>query len=55
MLLGDFSDDLLALENVLGVDVPGSLNKIRYITEKVLHHLCTTKSISGAMANRPLS
>jgi hypothetical protein len=45
MLLGDFSDDLLALENILGVDVPGSLNKIRYITEKVLHRLCTAKSI----------
>ena len=45
MLLGNFSEDLLALENVLGVDIPSSLNKIRYITEKVLHRLCTAKKI----------
>jgi hypothetical protein len=54
MLLEDFSEDLLALENVLGTDVPGSLNKIRYISEKALHRLCTAKSISWGGAEPTL-
>jgi hypothetical protein len=46
MILVDFSEDLLALETLLGVDVPSSLNKIRYITEKVLNLVCTAKDVS---------
>jgi hypothetical protein len=34
------SDELRALELLLSLDVPSSLNKIRFITEKVLHELC---------------
>jgi hypothetical protein len=45
-LLEDFSDDLLALETLLAVDVPSSLNKIRYITEKVLRRLCTDRDVA---------
>jgi hypothetical protein len=45
-LLEDFSDDLLALQTLLPVDVPSSLNKIRYITEKVLHRLCSAGDVA---------
>ncbi len=44
--LDDLSEDLSALEALWGVDVPSSLNKIRFITEKVLPSICTAKKVS---------
>src|SRR5207244_3907216 len=37
--VAEVSEDLGALMQVLDVDVPSSLNKIRYITEKILYCL----------------
>ena len=39
-------EDLCALESLLRLDTPSSLNKIRFITEKVLHNICTNKNVS---------
>jgi hypothetical protein len=38
-VLVDVSDEIQSLEHLLQVDVPSSLNKIRFITEKLLHKL----------------
>jgi hypothetical protein len=40
------SDDLQALQRVLGTDVPSSLNKIRYVAEKILFRLCRQTQVS---------
>jgi hypothetical protein len=53
-LLEDFSDDLLALETLLAVDVPSSLNKIRYITEKVLCRLCADRDVTWGVGDATL-
>lgn len=50
----DLAEDLNALEALLGVDVPSSLNKIRFITEKVLQGLCRSKGISWGQAEPTL-
>src|SRR5262245_17028682 len=39
-LLPALAADLAALHELLPLDVPSSLNKIRFIAEKVLHQLC---------------
>jgi hypothetical protein len=44
--LPDLAPDLSALEAVWGVDLPLVLNKVRYITEKVLHRLATGAGVS---------
>jgi WD40 repeat protein/transcriptional regulator with XRE-family HTH domain len=44
--LPDFAGDLEALETLLAVDVQSPLNKIRYITEKVLSGLCADRGVS---------
>jgi hypothetical protein len=46
----DVSEDLRALEQVSGVDVPSSLNKVRYIAEKVLHRLCARGKVGWGEA-----
>lgn len=38
--LPEFANDLSALAQLSKVDVNGALNKVRYITEKLLHGLC---------------
>ena len=48
------AEDLDALEALLEVDVPSSLNKIRFITEKVLQGLCKTNSVSWGQAEPTL-
>jgi DNA-binding NtrC family response regulator len=40
------STDLAALETLLPIDVPSSLNKIRFLTEKLLHQLCSEHHVS---------
>jgi hypothetical protein len=50
----DLSDDLDALEALLAVDIPSSLNKIRFITEKVLQRLCKNHSVSWGQAEPTL-
>jgi hypothetical protein len=55
--LPEFDADLRALENLLStpnVDVGSTLNKIRYVTEKVLYTLCTRDSISWGKAEPTL-
>jgi hypothetical protein len=44
--LRDLRKDLETLESLVDVDVPSSLNKIRFVTEKVLYKLCITKGTS---------
>jgi hypothetical protein len=44
--LQDLRKDLETLESLVSVDVPSSLNKIRFVTEKVLHKLCRSKGTS---------
>ena len=36
------AEDLHVLQSLFSVDIPSALNKIRYVTEKILHILCTT-------------
>jgi hypothetical protein len=50
----DVSEDLRALEQVLEVDVPSSLNKVRYIAEKVLNRLCARGKVSWGEAEPTL-
>lgn len=52
--LADFAADFEALEALLEVDVPSSLNKIRFITEKVLQSLCKTNGVSYGQAEPTL-
>jgi hypothetical protein len=49
----DLAEDLLALEQ-LQVDVPSALNKIRYITEKVLHTVCVRGNVGWGQAEPTL-
>jgi transcriptional regulator with XRE-family HTH domain len=44
--LPDFAADLEALETLLAVDAQSPLNKLRYITEKVLRGLCADRGVS---------
>src|SRR5262245_52683224 len=53
-ILMDFSEDLDSLASLLSVDVPSSLNKIRFISEKALHMLCSAKSVSWGDAEPTL-
>jgi hypothetical protein len=46
MIVADFSQDLDALEKLLEIDVGCSLNKIRCVTERVLHSLCKHNGVS---------
>jgi hypothetical protein len=52
--LSGFVDDLQSLEKLLRVDVPSPLNKIRYITEKVLLTLCRGRGVSWGQAEPTL-
>jgi hypothetical protein len=52
--LADLSEDLASLEKLLGVDVPSSLNKIRFITEKVLHTMCIRRGVTWGEAEPTL-
>jgi hypothetical protein len=52
--VSDLSDDLDALEALLDVDIPSSLNKIRFITEKVLQRLCKKHAVSWGQAEPTL-
>jgi hypothetical protein len=50
----DIADDLRALEQVLDGDVPSSLNKVRYITEKILYGLCARARVGWGEAEPTL-
>jgi hypothetical protein len=50
----DLAEDLDALIALQGVDVPSSLNKIRFITEKVLQGLCKSNGVSWGPAEPTL-
>jgi hypothetical protein len=50
----DLADDLATLETLLELDVPSSLNKIRFIAEKVLQMLCKNKGVSWGQAEPTL-
>jgi hypothetical protein len=50
----DLAEDIDALEALLAVDVPSSLNKIRFITEKVLQGLCKQRGVSWGQAEPTL-
>lgn len=52
--LVDLSTDLQALEGLLELDIPSSLNKIRFITEKSLHKLCKSREVSWGQAEPTL-
>lgn len=52
--LQDLRKDLDALESLVEIDIPGSLNKIRFVTEKVLHKLCTAQNLSWGHAEPTL-
>jgi CHASE2 domain-containing sensor protein len=52
--LTSFRDDLQALEQLAPLDAPGALNKVRYITEKVLHQLCLARNVSWGQAEPTL-
>src|ERR1051326_4795091 len=52
--LANLSADLESLEYLLEVDISSALNKVRFITEKVLYNLCTKKSISWGQAEPTL-
>jgi hypothetical protein len=45
-VLPELSGDLAVLEQLLALDVPSSLNKMRYVTEKVLQQLCARHHVS---------
>jgi hypothetical protein len=51
----DLAGDLRALEALVGIDdVPSSLNKIRFITEKVLQSLCKKYDVAWGQAEPTL-
>jgi hypothetical protein len=52
--LGDFQIELRTLDTLLEIDTPSSLNKIRFIAEKVLHRLCTRNEVSWGNAEPTL-
>lgn len=52
--VSDLSDDLDALEVLLKVDIPSSLNKIRFITEKILQRICKNHAVSWGQAEPTL-
>jgi len=53
-VLVDVADEIQSLEHLLRVDVPSSLNKIRFITEKVLHRLCVQHETTWGQAEPTL-
>jgi hypothetical protein len=50
----ELAEDLRTLKTLIGVDVPSALNKIRFITEKVLRGLCEQSGISWGDAEPTL-
>ena len=52
--LHEFSGDLAALDRLPQTDVPSALNKIRFITERVLHKLCRVREVSWGDAEPTL-
>lgn len=52
--LPEFADDLRSLGQLLPVDESSSLNKMRYITEKVLHTLCARHGVAWGQAEPTL-
>jgi hypothetical protein len=53
-VVAEVSDDVGALLQVLDVDVPSTLNKIRYITEKILYRLCVREDVTWGQAEPTL-
>lgn len=47
-------EEIESLEQLLQVDIPSSLNKIRFIAEKVLHTLCVRHAITWGQAEATL-
>jgi hypothetical protein len=52
--VADLADDLDSLEKLLDLDVPSSLNKIRFITEKTLQALCRKHGVAWGQAEPTL-
>jgi hypothetical protein len=52
--LSSVAGDLQSLETLMPVDIPSSLNKMRFITEKVLHELCVRKNVGWGQAEPTL-
>ena len=52
--LPDFAGDLRSLGQLTAVDAGSALNKMRYITEKVLHTLCMRHDVSWGPAEPTL-
>jgi CheY-like chemotaxis protein len=52
--LPEFGDDLRALGGLLDADLQSALNKVRFITEKVLYKLCTAHGVSWGSAEPTL-
>jgi serine/threonine protein kinase len=52
--LVDLADDLRVLEQLIVMDVPSSLNRMRYITEKVLFQLCQKHGVAWGQAEPTL-
>jgi hypothetical protein len=50
----DLREDLDALQKLSELDIPSALNKIRFITEKVLHTLCTLNKVDWGQAEPTL-
>ena len=54
-LLPELADDLRLLQRQrLDGDVPGTLNKIRYIAEKLFHGVCLRETVSWGQAEPTL-
>ncbi|MFC1853725.1 adenylate/guanylate cyclase domain-containing protein, partial [candidate division CSSED10-310 bacterium] len=52
--LSDLAQELSVLMQLIETDVPSSLNKMRFITEKVLHSLCKINDVSWGKAEPTL-
>jgi hypothetical protein len=52
--VAELADDLGTLEALIEVDIPSSLNKIRFITEKALQNLCKKNNVSWGEAEPTL-
>jgi hypothetical protein len=52
--LAAYRGEFQALVALLGTDVPGALNKMRYVSEKALHELCTARGVSWGQSEPTL-
>jgi CHASE2 domain-containing sensor protein len=53
-LLPDLADDLQALQHLPSDDVPSALNKIRFITERIVHGVCLEEKVTWGDAEPTL-